>query len=83
MNTSTVNISFRKDLLRKIDEVAQNESRTRSELIREAARMYLERKSRWSSIFQYSESIAEKKQLTTADIDAEIKKIRSKKKERP
>jgi len=34
MNTNTVNIAFRKDLLRKIDQIAKEESRSRSELSR-------------------------------------------------
>jgi CopG family transcriptional regulator/antitoxin EndoAI len=53
MNTSTVNISFKNDLLEQIDQVALEESRTRSELIREAARLYIERKKRWESIFDF------------------------------
>jgi metal-responsive CopG/Arc/MetJ family transcriptional regulator len=39
MPVSTVNISFQKDFLIQIDEVASNEARTRSELIREAVRI--------------------------------------------
>ena len=41
MKNVTVNLSFKKDLLEKIDETAQKESRSRSELIREAARKYI------------------------------------------
>lgn len=41
METVTVNLSFRKDLLKAIDEAAKRESRTRSELVREAARNYI------------------------------------------
>jgi metal-responsive CopG/Arc/MetJ family transcriptional regulator len=44
MAVSTVNISFQEDLLDQIDEMAKTEARTRSELIREAARIYFERK---------------------------------------
>jgi len=44
MENVTVNLSFKKDLLEKIDKVAKLESRTRSELIREAARQYIESK---------------------------------------
>lgn len=44
MATRTVNISFRADLLKQIDKVARAQSRTRSELVREAARAYVERK---------------------------------------
>ena len=40
MALSTVNISFKNDLLQQIDEIAEKEARTRSELIREAARLY-------------------------------------------
>jgi metal-responsive CopG/Arc/MetJ family transcriptional regulator len=32
MAVATVNISFQEDLLDQIDEIAQNEARTRSEL---------------------------------------------------
>jgi len=45
MSTNTVNISFKKELLEQIDKIAREESRTRSELIREAARMYIEKQS--------------------------------------
>lgn len=41
MKTVTVNISFRKDLLESIDAAAKRESRTRSDLLREAARIYI------------------------------------------
>jgi len=45
MKTVTVNISFREELLECIDAVAKRESRTRSELIREAARDYIVKSS--------------------------------------
>ena len=51
MATSTVNISFQEELLSRIDEIAQSESRSRSELIREAARLYIEKKLRWDNVF--------------------------------
>jgi Arc/MetJ-type ribon-helix-helix transcriptional regulator len=44
MAISTVNISFQEELLEQIDKIVQDESRTRSELIREAARIYMEKK---------------------------------------
>ncbi len=61
MNSNTVNISFRKDLLRQIDKIAKEEFRSRSELIREAARMYIERKSRWNTIFCLGGDLAKKR----------------------
>jgi CopG family transcriptional regulator/antitoxin EndoAI len=79
MSTNTVNISFRKDLLDQIDRVAVEEARTRSELIREAARLYIERKKKWKSIFDFSSGQAANLGLTETDVADEIKKYRSQK----
>jgi len=76
MAVATVNISFQEDLLGQIDKIAQNEARTRSELIREAARIYIERKKKWESIFAYGESISSKYKFTEDDVNKEIKKYR-------
>ena len=48
---ATVNISFQDDLLNAIDNVAKEEARTRSELLREAARIYIERKTQMGRYF--------------------------------
>jgi metal-responsive CopG/Arc/MetJ family transcriptional regulator len=79
MAVSTVNISFQKELLKEIDTIARNEARTRSELIREAARLYIERKKKWQSIYAYGESIASKHKFTEEDVMKEIKKYRKEK----
>ncbi|QQO07861.1 CopG family ribbon-helix-helix protein [Breznakiella homolactica] len=79
MAVSTVNISFQEDLLEQIDKIAKMESRSRSELIREAARMYIERKQRWQSIFSYGESAASKNKLSEKDVMDEIKSVRKRK----
>jgi metal-responsive CopG/Arc/MetJ family transcriptional regulator len=76
MAVATVNISFQEELLEQIDRIAQNEARTRSELIREAARIYIERKKKWESIFSYGESLSSKYQFTEDDVADEIKKYR-------
>jgi len=80
MKGSTVNISFNRDLLELIDRVAEAESRSRSELIREAARMYIERKNRWDKIFSYGEEKAAESKLTEQDILNEVKEVRREKK---
>ena len=80
MNTNTVNIAFRKDLLKQIDQIAKEESRSRSELIREAARMYIEKKSKWKAIFNYGSKIARNQGLSEQDIINEISKYRKSKK---
>jgi len=79
MKSSTVNISFNDELLERIDQIAKQESRSRSELIREAARSYIERKNRWDQIYTYSEKQARKKQVSDRDIANEIAKYRTEK----
>ena len=76
MAVSTVNISFQDDLLFQIDQIAQNETRTRSELIREAARIYIEKKKKWESIFSYGLSLSKKYKFTEDDVNEEIQKYR-------
>jgi len=76
---ATVNISFNVDILQQIDELAKKEARTRSELIREAARVYIERKKKWESIFAYGESISSKYGFTEEDANKEIEKYRKEK----
>lgn len=76
MDASTVNISFKKDLLQMIDQIAKEEARSRSELIREAARMYIERKRRWEQIFAFGDRQKNKLRLTEADLENEIHEFR-------
>lgn len=78
MGIATVNISFQDDLLKQIDLVAKDETRSRSELIREAARMYIERKKRWQSIFSYGENLAAERGLREADVGNEVRRLRRK-----
>ena len=79
MKVNTVNISFNSDLLVQIDKVAQDESRSRSELIREAARMYVERKKRWQSIFSYTAKQVKALGLKQQDVAKAIQDHRKKK----
>jgi CopG family transcriptional regulator/antitoxin EndoAI len=76
---STVNISFNPRLLKEIDKVAQQEARSRSELIREAARSYIERKRRWARIFQEASRAGRRKGITPEVIDREIAAYRREK----
>jgi len=55
MQTQTLNISLPKKLVQKVDERAQKEYKNRSELIREALRVYLEDKQDWDQIFKAGE----------------------------
>jgi CopG family transcriptional regulator/antitoxin EndoAI len=76
MPISTVNISFQEELLGQIDDIAKMESRTRSELIREAARLYIERKRRWQGLFAHGAKVGAKVKLTEQELMAEIKAVR-------
>jgi CopG family transcriptional regulator/antitoxin EndoAI len=82
MKTGTVNISFQEGLLRQIDETAREESRSRSELIREAARMYIERKKRWKDIFAFGEKQVRRLRLSEGDVESEIGTYRESKSRR-
>ena len=57
MQTQTLNISLPKELVKKVDERAQKEYRNRSELIREALRMYLKDIMEWDEIFEYGKKV--------------------------
>ena len=80
--TSTVNISFREDLLNEIDEVARSESRSRSELVREAARLCIERKKRMQSVIESIRKTVSDRGITEEDVAAEIAAYRAEKKTR-
>jgi predicted transcriptional regulator len=82
MAGSTVNISFNRELLAEIDKTARQESRTRSDLIREAARLYIGRKDRWEKIFAFGSRQGQRLGLREEDIAGEIQKYRAKKESR-
>jgi CopG family transcriptional regulator / antitoxin EndoAI len=73
---TTVNISFQKRLLIDIDKLAKKERRSRSELLREAARMYIERKNRWHKIFALGQAVAKQRGMSEEDIASEIRAYR-------
>lgn len=60
MLTQTFNIALPVDLVKRADKVAKREYRNRSELIREALRVYLTDKARWEEIFAYGKKQAKK-----------------------
>ena len=73
----TVNISFQDALLKEIDAEARRESRSRSELLREAARQYVQRQRRLEAVFAIGDSAREKQGFTEKDIEAEIATVRN------
>jgi len=79
MSSNTVNISFNRDLLKQIDKIAEEESRSRSELIREAARSYIDRKRKWNTIFQIGRKTAQSNRISAVDLEKEIASYRKEK----
>jgi CopG family transcriptional regulator/antitoxin EndoAI len=80
MGTVTVNISFKDSLLAEIDQAASRESRSRSELLREAARIYIRRNERWDQIFRLTEARGEDALISETDVLDEIQSYRQEKK---
>lgn len=72
MAATTVNISFQAELLAEIDAEAKREARSRSELLREAARAYVDRQRRWDSVFQIGDAVTRRENLSEADVNEEI-----------
>lgn len=67
MQTQTLNIALPKDLVKKVDEQAKEEYRNRSELIREALRIYLKRRQDWNQIFKAGREAAKKMGITSEE----------------
>jgi CopG family transcriptional regulator / antitoxin EndoAI len=77
MRTSqTVTISLPPDLAAEVDRLAGVEHRTRSELLREAFRQYVERRRRWDELFAYGARVARQRGLTEKRVDAAVKRRR-------
>ena len=79
MAVATVNLTIDNDFLDKIDIIAKNESRTRTELIYNSIKMYIDQKQRLQELYTYGEKIASKNNFTEDDIIDEIKIFRKSK----
>lgn len=77
-----VSISFPEHLVAEVDRLAKKERRSRSELIREAVRLYIERRDRWNKIFAMGKATARNKGLSERDIAAEVQTYRRSKSSR-
>ncbi len=73
-----VRVSLPTAFVKKLDEIAKQESRTRSELIREAARMYVERKQRWANIFALGDEVRKRHCITPSVVAHQIARHRKK-----
>lgn len=73
--TRLVTISLPPNLLKKAEKAAKEEQRTRSELLREALRKYLEDRE-WSKIYRYGERRATALGLDEEDVERLVDEIR-------
>jgi len=77
MAVATINLAFEDDFVKKIDLIANKESLTRTDLIYNSVKMYINRKQRLQELYAYGESVAAKNNFTEEDIMKEIRKYRN------
>ena len=73
--TQVISISLPPEMTRQIDRLAKNESRTRSELLREALRRYLEEQT-WKKIFNYGRMKARTLEITSKETEEIVDEYR-------
>lgn len=66
--TKTISLSVPPEMAEEIKELMKEEGRTRSELIREALRHYVEEKE-WRKIYRYGEMKASEKGITEDQVE--------------
>lgn len=79
--SKVLTVSLPPAMLKKAEKIAKEESRTKSELFREALRQYIASRERWKKIRSWGDEIAKEYGITSEeDVDRIIDEIRSKKK---
>ena len=77
MQSQTLNIALPKELVKKVDEVAKKEYRNRSELIREALRIYLQNRQQWNNLLDYGHKMGKKMGIKSEeDVDKIVYEFR-------
>lgn len=69
LEAATVNVSFPKRLLQTMDRIAKEEARSRSELLREAVRSYVQRKRRWEQHLSFWSRQAARAGIQPEDVE--------------
>lgn len=75
-NTRTLSVTLPPDMLKRAQSIAKKESRTMSELIREALRHY-ERRSWWDDVNSYGQSKAARQGIREQDVDRLVHELRA------
>jgi CopG family transcriptional regulator/antitoxin EndoAI len=75
-STKTLSVTLPPDMLKRAQSLAKKESRTMSELIREALRHY-ERRSWWDEVNAYGRARAERQGIREEEVDRLIHEVRA------
>ena len=76
--TKPITISIMPEMLEQVNRIAKEESRTRSELLREAVRRYIAEKE-LSRLGRYGQTKAQELNLEPKDVDRLIREYRKEK----
>lgn len=74
--TKTWTISLPPKMVKEAEKIARDENRTKSELIREALRFYLDEKE-WQYLYRYGAKKAIEKGFAESDIEKLVDEIRT------
>jgi len=69
--TKTISLSIPPEMAKKVKGLMKEEGRTRSELIREALRRYVEEQE-WKKIYRYGEMKVKEKRITEDQVESII-----------
>ena len=68
MAVATIKLAFDDDLVKQIDLIADTASITRTQLIYNSVKMYINDRQRLQELYAYGENIAKKNNLTEEDV---------------
>jgi CopG family transcriptional regulator/antitoxin EndoAI len=74
--TKTLTFSLPPDMAAQIEEIMREEGRTRSELLREALRRYIEDRE-WRRVLRYGEQRAREQGIRPEDVDRLVREYRA------
>ncbi len=75
-STKTLSVTLPPDMFKRAQSIAKKESRTMSELIREALRHY-ERRSWWDEVNECGRERAERRGIREQDVDQLVHEVRA------
>lgn len=74
--TKTITFSLPPDMADRVEEIMKQEGRTKSELLREALRRYIEERE-WRELFRYGEQRAREQGLGPQDVERLVNEYRA------